>query len=137
MVFDGLSAPSKALSHVTLLPIGFNRDNTALYVRVEQQGKGPQSIALMDSVSTRLTPLYQGKFSDPGPLLSTADGKDYYAVITQDGIKSLHYFDEDSIEARPHSRPCRQFSKPARVLFQLLARRQACRAYGHRRSQPW
>jgi len=88
-----------AISHVVATPIGFNRDNTALYERVEF-GNGPAGIALFDLRTRRIKLLYRGKFADPGDLLPTADGKDYYAVITQDGEKSLFYFDVNSSEAQ-------------------------------------
>lgn len=88
-----------AVSHKVIVPIGFNRDNTALYVRIDE-GKAPASIGRYDVASGQLTVLFQGTFADPGELLPTADGKDYYAVISEDGKKSLHYFDENAPEAR-------------------------------------
>ncbi|WP_266169914.1 alpha/beta hydrolase family protein [Dyella subtropica] len=88
-----------AKSRVGIVPIGFNRDNSQLYVRVSQ-GERPDAIELMDVASGKRTRLYQGQFADPGDLLPTADAKDYYAVVTEDGKRALHYFDEDSKEAR-------------------------------------
>ena len=88
-----------SISHLLLQPIGFNRSNTGLYVRVEH-GKEPAAIALYDLKTCQLKLLYQGKFANPGDLLPTADGQDYYAVITQDGEKSLFYLDPNSSEAQ-------------------------------------
>ncbi|WP_430387502.1 alpha/beta hydrolase family protein [Dyella sp. 20L07] len=91
-----INEPAK--SHVSISPIGFNRDNSKLYVRVSQ-GDHPDAIELMDLQSLQRTPLYRGAFANPGEMLPTADHQDYYAVITQDGRKALHYFNEDSPEA--------------------------------------
>lgn len=86
-------------SGVTLRPIGFNRDNTKLYVQ-SSQGDAPDAIELMDMVSGQRNRIYQGKFADPILLLPTADKQDYYAIVTADGPQALHYIDEDSREAR-------------------------------------
>lgn len=86
-------------SGVDIHPEGFNRDNSKLYVRVSQ-GNRPDAIELMDVATRQRTPLFQGQFADPGHLLQTADGKDYYAVVNHDGKHTLHYFDENSQEAR-------------------------------------
>lgn len=88
-----------AASHVDMLPIGFNRDNSQLYLRVSQ-GDKPTAIERMDTATHKLVKLYQGQFADPGALLPTADGQDYYAVVTNDGKRSLFYFDERAPEAR-------------------------------------
>lgn len=86
-------------SGIGIVPIGFNRDNSKLYVRVTQ-GDRPDAIEWMDLASHQLTKVFQGAFADPGELLPTADGQDYYAVISQDGRPTLHYLDEDSQETR-------------------------------------
>ncbi|HUB91865.1 MAG TPA: S9 family peptidase [Dyella sp.] len=88
-----------AASHVDMLPIGFNRDNSQLYLRVSQ-GDKPAAIERMDTATHKLVKLYQGQFADPGALLPTADGQDYYAVVTLDGKRSLFYFDENAPEAK-------------------------------------
>ncbi|WP_130619651.1 alpha/beta hydrolase family protein [Dyella amyloliquefaciens] len=88
-----------AQSHVEILPIGFNRDNNKLYVRV-RQGSQPDSIELMDMQTQQRTRLYQGTFADPGELLRSSDNQDFYAVITHDGRDGLHYFNEESDEAK-------------------------------------
>jgi dipeptidyl aminopeptidase/acylaminoacyl peptidase len=88
-----------ATSGITLIPIGFNRDNGKLYVEGSQPD-GPDAIELLDMASGKLARLYRGQFADPAGLLPTADGKDYYAVITADGAKGLHYLDGNSLEAR-------------------------------------
>jgi len=85
-------------SNVEIQPIAFNRDNGKLYVRVSE-GTRPDTIELMDMATRQRTRLYQGSFADPGSLLRTADGLDYYAVETRDGRTGLHYFNEDSDEA--------------------------------------
>lgn len=95
--WEVVNEPAK--SGVNIFPAGFNRDNSKLYVRVSQ-GNRPDTIELMDIASRQRTPLFQGQFADPGELLRTADGKDYYAVVSQDGKPALHYFDESSQEAR-------------------------------------
>ncbi|CAM5233787.1 alpha/beta hydrolase family protein [Rhodanobacter lindaniclasticus] len=88
-----------AKSGVTIRPIGFNRDNSRLYVAVSQ-GDGPDAVELMNPADGSLTMVYQGKFADPTVLLPTADGLDYYAIITADGKPALHYIDENSEEAQ-------------------------------------
>ncbi|WP_445145985.1 alpha/beta hydrolase family protein [Dyella sp. Tek66A03] len=86
-------------SHEEIRPIGFNRDNSLLYVRVTH-ARGPDSIELMDLHSGERTLLYRGEFADPGHLLPTADGKDFYGVITGDGVPTMHFFDPHRIEAQ-------------------------------------
>lgn len=98
------SAPWKVLndpatSGLDMAPIGFNRDNSKLYVRITH-GDSPDAIETMEMATGKLISLYQGRFADPGPLLESADGLDYYAVITQEGRRSLFYLDENSQEAR-------------------------------------
>jgi dienelactone hydrolase len=88
-----------ATSGVEMEPIGFNRDNSQLYLRVSH-GDQPDAIERMDMATHQLVKLYQGQFADPGQLLPTADGLDYYAVVTDDGKKSLFYFDENAPEAK-------------------------------------
>jgi dipeptidyl aminopeptidase/acylaminoacyl peptidase len=85
-------------SHINIEPIGFNRDNSRVYVRVSH-ASGPDSIELMDPYDGKRELVYQGQFADPGELLPSADGKDYYAIVTRDGIPGLHYIDENSPEA--------------------------------------
>lgn len=80
-------------------PIGFNRDNSGIYARVAL-GKSPESIELYNISTRQLSKVFQGRFADPGELLPTADGKDYYAVITQDGERALFYLDANSPEAQ-------------------------------------
>ncbi|OOG37457.1 prolyl oligopeptidase family serine peptidase [Rhodanobacter sp. C05] len=87
-----------AKSGVEISPIGFNRDNSKLYVRVSQ-GDKPDAIELLDMASQQRTKVFQGVFADPGELLPTADQQDYYAIISRDGKPTLHYLDEDSREA--------------------------------------
>lgn len=86
-------------SGVTLQPIGFNRDNSKLYVRVSRR-EGPDAIELMDMASGARQPVFRGQFANPGAMLRTADGLDYYAVIDRDGVPSLHYIAPDSDEAQ-------------------------------------
>jgi dipeptidyl aminopeptidase/acylaminoacyl peptidase len=86
-------------SGVEMVPIGFNRSNDQLYLRVAQ-GDQPTAIERMDVATHKLVKLYQGQFASPGTLLPTADGMDYYGVITRDGKRSVFYFDEDVQEAR-------------------------------------
>jgi len=85
-------------SHLSVVPIGFNRDNTRVYVRVSH-ATGPDSIELMDPYDGKRELVYRGKFADPGELLPSADGRDYYAIVTHDGVPDLHYIDENSPEA--------------------------------------
>ncbi|MHA6204627.1 alpha/beta hydrolase family protein [Dyella soli] len=86
-------------SHEAIWPIGFNRDNSRMYVQVTH-AQGPDSIELMDLHSGERSLLYRGEFADPGDLLPTADGKDFFGVITGDGVPTIHYFDRHSIEAQ-------------------------------------
>lgn len=92
-------ANDSAKTKINMTPIGFNRDNSKLYVLVSE-GKKADAIELMDMTSLTRAPVYHGEFSDPGEMLRTADGKDFYAVITQDGKRTLHFFDENSQEAK-------------------------------------
>ncbi|MHA6204628.1 alpha/beta hydrolase family protein [Dyella soli] len=87
-----------AKSQVEITPLGFNRDNRKLYVRVTD-GDRPDAIELMDMTTRQRTRLYQGKSASPGDLLPTADRQDFYAVITRDGRPGLHYFDDSSDDA--------------------------------------
>ncbi len=88
-----------AQSGTTIQAIGFNRDNSRLYVSVSH-GDGPDAIELMDPANGTHTLIYQGKFADPIELVPTADRKDYYAIVTADGKPGLHYIDENSQEAQ-------------------------------------
>ena len=88
-----------AQSGTTIRPIGFNRDNSRLYVRVSH-GDQPDAIELLDPAHGTHTLIYQGKFADPLELLPTADRHDYYAIITADGKPALHYLDENSPESQ-------------------------------------
>lgn len=88
-----------ATSHVEMVPIGFNRDNSQLYLSVAQ-GDKPTAIERMDTATHKLVKLYQGQFASPRALLPTADGQDYYGVITRDGKQSLFYFDKNAPEAK-------------------------------------
>lgn len=92
-------ANDSASSGITIYPLGFNRDNSQLYVQTSQ-GDMPDAIELMDMASGNRRKIYQGQFGDPLSLLPTADRKDYYAIITGDGKPTLHYIDENSEEAR-------------------------------------
>lgn len=96
---DWVLANDSDESHVGMRPIGFNRDNSKLYVDVEQ-ANGPDAVELFDMSTRKLSMVFQGKFADHGALLATADGSDYYAVIARDGIPTLHYLDETSLESR-------------------------------------
>jgi dipeptidyl aminopeptidase/acylaminoacyl peptidase len=91
-----VNEPTK--SHSDIVPIGFNRDNSKLYVRVTQ-GSKPNAIELMDVASKQLTMVFEGKFANPGELLPTADDQDYYAIITYDGQRAIHYIDDKAPEA--------------------------------------
>jgi dipeptidyl aminopeptidase/acylaminoacyl peptidase len=88
-----------ATSGMEFIPIGFNRDNSKLYVRMAH-GDRPDAIELLDIASHTFRRLYQGAFANPGKLLPTADGLDYYAIITQDGQQKLFYLDDNSQEAQ-------------------------------------
>lgn len=88
-----------AQSGTTIQPIGFNRDNSRLYVTVSQ-GDQPDAIELMEPATGTRTLIYQGKFADPMELLPSADHQDYYAIVTADGKPGLHYIDENSQEAQ-------------------------------------
>jgi dipeptidyl aminopeptidase/acylaminoacyl peptidase len=90
-----LNDPAK--SGMEFIPIGFNRDNSKLYVRMAH-GDHPDAIELLDIASHTFRRLYQGQFANPGQLLATAGGLDYYAVITQDGQQTLFYLDDSSRE---------------------------------------
>ncbi len=103
-----------ARSGVVLMPIGFNRDNSKLYV-ISSQGDGPDAVELMDMAGGKRSLVYRGQFADPLRLLPSADGKDYYAVITAEGRPGLHYIDDDSPEARINRALEKQF--PGRLVY--------------------
>jgi dipeptidyl aminopeptidase/acylaminoacyl peptidase len=107
-------ANDPAKSGISITPIGFNRDNSKLYVQTSQDD-GPDAIELMDIASSQRRLVYRGKFANPGELLHSADGKDYYAVITADGIQDLHYIDADDPEARLNRELSKQF--PSRLVY--------------------
>ena len=86
-------------SGVSIQPLGFNRDNSKLYVQVSQ-GKLPDTIELMDMVTHERTLVYKPQFASPSRMLRTADGKDYYAIFTRDGKSGLRFLDENSNEAQ-------------------------------------
>ncbi|MGP1667516.1 MAG: hypothetical protein ACTS5I_16745, partial [Rhodanobacter sp.] len=88
-----------AKSGVGIVPLGFNRDNSRLYVRVSH-GDQPDAIELMNPNDGTHSMVYQGKFADPSQLIPSADGLDYYAIVTADGKPTLHYLDENSGEAQ-------------------------------------
>lgn len=88
-----------AQSGMDFVPIGFDRDNRKLYVRMAH-GDRPDAIEWLDIASHTFHSLYQGHFANPGELLATADGLDYYAVITQDGERKLFYFDGSNPETQ-------------------------------------
>jgi len=86
-------------SHEAIWPIGFNRDNSLLYIEVAHP-QGPDSIELMNLRTGERTLLYRGEFADPGNLLPATDGKDFYGVVTRDGVPTVHLFDPHGIEAQ-------------------------------------
>lgn len=97
-----------AQSGTTIRPIGFNRDNSRLYVSVSH-GDQPDAIELLDPANGAHTVIYQGKFADPLDLLPTADRQDYYAIVTADGKPALHYLDGNAQEARLNKALARNF----------------------------
>ena len=88
-----------ASSHVSIQPVGFARDNRRLYVHVTHE-QGPRSLELLDLPTGQRSLVYRGSFSDPGDLLATADDQDFYGVVTNDGVRGVHYIDPDSSEAQ-------------------------------------
>jgi dipeptidyl aminopeptidase/acylaminoacyl peptidase len=120
-----------ARSGIGIAPVGFNRDNNKLYVR-SSTDDGPDAIELMDMATGKRNLVYRGKFADPGQMLPSADGRDYYAVITADGINGLHYFDEDSPEARLNKDLASQF--PGRLVYLASFSADSKRAIVHEES---
>jgi len=88
-----------AKTHVSIEPVSFARDNRRLYVLVTHD-EGPRSLELLDLQTGQRSMVYRGKFSDPGPVLATADRQDIYGVITNDGTRSVHYIDPEGREAQ-------------------------------------
>ena len=115
-------------SHVEIAPLGFNRSNDKLYVRVTHPHQ-PDSIELMDMATLQRQLLYQPQFASPGTLLPTADGLDYYAVVTLDGKAGLHFFDENSHEA--HWTQSLQASFPGQLVTFSSFTRDGSRAVVH------
>src|ERR1700748_1375978 len=54
----------------------------------------------MDMTSLQRSMVYQGQFADPGEMLRTADGQDYYAIVTMDGKEELPFLDDSARETR-------------------------------------
>ena len=93
--------------NVDMLPIRFTRDNQAFY-GLKYPTKGPASLVRVDAKTLISTTLYKPKFATPLSILSTADGKDIYAVVAaDDGMESVEIVDEKAKE----SQAWRQFSK--------------------------
>jgi len=88
-----------AKTHVAIEPVSFARDNRRLYVQVTHD-EGPRSLELLDLQTGQRSLVYRGSFSDPGPVLATADHQDIYGVVTNDGVRGVHYIDPDSREAQ-------------------------------------
>ncbi|MET3652815.1 alpha/beta hydrolase family protein [Dyella japonica] len=86
-------------THVSIEPVSFARDNRRLYVRVTHD-EGPRSLEMLDLQTGQRSLVYRGDFSDPGAVLATADHQDIYGVVTNDGVRRVHYIDPDSREAQ-------------------------------------
>ncbi len=100
-----------------VLPISFSRDDQTFYA-LKYPANGPASLVRVDAKTLISTTLYKPKFATPFGVLSTADGKDIYAVSTADnGIETIEIIDEKASEAQAW----RQFSKalPGQLVYPL------------------
>jgi dipeptidyl aminopeptidase/acylaminoacyl peptidase len=88
-----------AKTQVSILPLSFQRDDRRLYVLVSH-AQGPSSVELLDLQTGQRSLVYRGVFGDPGDGLATADGKDIYGIVTNDGARGVHYLDPASHEAQ-------------------------------------
>lgn len=90
-----------------LVPISFSRDDKAFYA-YKYSAKGPASLVRVDAETFISTTLYKPKLATPFGVLSTADGRDIYAVVTaDDGLENVEIVDEKAKE----SQAWRRFSK--------------------------
>jgi len=82
-----------------LTPISFARDNQSFYAYLSAQ-KGPTSLVRVDTKTMRRTVVFAPKSVSPVQVFNTADGKDIYALLTQDGASKVHIVDERALETR-------------------------------------
>jgi len=85
-------------TNAILTPIAFARDNLHLYATLTD-AKGADGLYRINTQDGSRKLLYQGD-ADPQMLIGTRDGKDYFAVVTADGVGSTHIFDAESPDAR-------------------------------------
>ncbi len=104
-------------SAADIAPISFSRDDSAFYA-LKYPTKGPASLVRVDAQTLKSTTLYKPKFATPLGVLSTADGKDIYAVLSaDDGMESVVIIDEKAKEAQAW----RQFSAsfPGQLVYPI------------------
>jgi dipeptidyl aminopeptidase/acylaminoacyl peptidase len=79
-------------------PLAFARDNRHFYATFSEP-QGPDGLYRVDTQQRTRELLYRGA-ADPLGLIGTRDRRDFFAVITADGIEGSHIFDPESPDAR-------------------------------------
>lgn len=81
-----------------LTPLAFARDNVHLYATLSDP-QGPDGLYRINTQDGSKELVYRGG-ADPQTLIGTRDRKDFFAVVTADGVGSTHIFDAESPDAR-------------------------------------
>lgn len=83
---------------IKLNPIRFAADDRHFYA-YGAENKGTRELLRVDIETGSATSIYRGKDGDFVPAASTFDNQDLAAVITQEGIPTVHWLDPKSAEA--------------------------------------
>jgi dipeptidyl aminopeptidase/acylaminoacyl peptidase len=82
-----------------LSPIMFARDNTSFYAYWNAY-KGPATLVRVDAKTMKRTEIYVPKTANPNTVFLTADRKDIYAILTQEGATKVEIINENAAEAK-------------------------------------
>ncbi len=82
-----------------LSPLTFARDNASFYAFWNAH-KGPATLVRVDAKTMKRTDVYVPKTASPTGLFLTADRKDVYAILTQDGATKVEIIDKNAAEAQ-------------------------------------
>ena len=89
-----------------MLPLSFARDNQTFYAFWGTQ-TGPEILVQVDLKTMKRTTVYAPEVASPVEVFKTADDKDIFAVLTQEGASKIHIVDEGA----PEAKAWRAFSK--------------------------
>ena len=81
------------------VPLQFTADNRKMYMFVSDEGE-PRRLVRYDVASGAMEELHRHPHVDMGGLVTTADGRDAFAVNYMLGKPAIHYFDPEHPEAR-------------------------------------